>query len=399
MEKAKLNLKQRVLVTAIKTLNPKLPKVLSGSGSSAVLGDEIKKENIKKLLIVTDNQLVKLGLLDAFKASLEKNKIEYIIFDEIQPDPAIRTIEKGFGVFKRNDCDGVVGFGGGSVMDSAKVIAARATNNISISTMVTPFMITKFSAPLFAVPTTAGTGSEVTIYAVISDYDKGKKLPVASGKFIPEIAAIDPDLMTGLPKHITASTGMDALTHAVEAYISIYRDSFPEDVEYCKKATKMVFDNLEKAYNNPKDIKARDNMGLASHYGGIAFRSIGIGYVHAIAHRLGEFYHIPHGLANAIAMPVILEYMLDAIYMDLSELAKLCSIEAEDDDMMRAKAFIQAIKQMNINMQIPDKVNELKKDDFDEIIKRALAEGRKMGSPVRMKKTDLKTILNTLLVD
>lgn len=258
-------------------------------------------------------------------------------------------------------------------MDCAKVAGARVSNpNTTVSQMRGLLKVFKKLPPFFAVPTTAGTGSETTLAAVVSNMQTHEKYAINDPKLRPKYAVLDPELTTGLPKKITSTTGMDALTHAVEAYIG--QSGVKSTNDYAEKATKLIFDNLEKAYEDGKDIEARENMLVASFYAGMAFTRAYVGYVHAIAHNLGGLYGTPHGLANAVILPHVLEYYGETAHEKLAKLADIVGIDG-DSDKEKAEKFIEEIKEMNEEMDIPEHFDFIKDEDIPTIVARALKEG------------------------
>jgi alcohol dehydrogenase len=252
--------------------------------------------------------------------------------------------------------------------------------------------------PLYAVPTTAGTGSEVTIAAVVSDPEQQRKLPLMDLKLMPIAAALDGELMTGLPAHITASTGMDALTHAVEAYIS--RNALKRTDMQAIEATQLIMANLATAVTNGSNIAARQAMAKASNLAGMAFTQAGVGYVHAIAHNFGALYHTPHGLANAIVMPYVLDYSKSKCANRLADLAKACNIgSAGGSDEQLAEAFINRIREMRQKFDIPDKLAALQQKDISQIASAALEEARfTYAVPRYMDKATCEGLISQMLV-
>jgi len=365
---------QRVMKTASAIIPFPVPMLLSGAGSVNNLAVNIKVRGLKHVLVVTDKILMDLKVPEGFLESLTKNGIKYTIYDNVQPNPTIENVEKGRTIYQKNQCDGIVAFGGGSPIDCAKIIGARISNPfMSVRRMKGLFRVFLPIPPFFCVPTTAGTGAETTVAAVISDPSTHEKFAISDLKLIPKIAVLDPELMVGLPPHITSTTGMDALTHAVEAYIGLNGNKFTD--ENAKNATKLVFENLEEAYQNGTNIEARNNMALASFYGGSAFTRAYVGYVHAIAHNMGGLYGVPHGLANAIILPYVLEFCRKDAQKKLAGLAIAGGIgtkkESEEDLSFR---FIEKIKTLNKNMKIPTFIKELQEKDIPLIAKRALDE-------------------------
>ena len=384
-------------ITAI--LPFKWPKIFDGPGSSLELCRHIAEQGHKKILFVTDSMLAKLGLLDAIKVELEKQGITVVIYDGVMPDPTIAQIEAGVSVLKDNNCKAILAVGGGSSIDAAKVIAARGKSDKSIVNMAGLFKV-YFSGtlPLYAVPTTAGTGSEVTIAAVVSDPKKKRKLPIMDLKLMPVAAALDGELMTGLPAHITAATGMDALTHAVESYIS--RNALKRTDAKAIEATQLIMANLVTAVTDGSNVVARQAMVRASNLAGMAFTQAGVGYVHAIAHNFGALYHTPHGLANAIVMPYVLDYSKSSCASRLADLAKSCNIGSVDgNDEQLAEAFIQRIRQMKQKFDIPTKLAALQRKDIPQIAVAALKEARfTYAVPRYMTQATCENLISQMLV-
>ncbi len=364
---------QKALKVVVKTLPFPKPTLFSGTDSSLELCEAVAQMDNKNLLIVTDAMLVKIGLLDKITKKLDDLGIKYIIYDGVQPDPTYDQVEEGLAVLKKHNCDAVLAVGGGSSMDAAKVICARATNNKPIRKLAGMFKVFKAITPLYVIPTTAGTGSEVTVAAVVSDPVTHEKTPVMDPKIVPLMAALDGTLMTGLPAHITAATGMDALTHAVEAYISA--NAIPETDAYALAATKLIMQYLPTAVKDGGNLEARQNMALASYYAGLAFTKAGVGYVHAIAHNFGAFYHTPHGLANSIVLPHVLEYSKEAATDRLAKLAEASGLRTgREGNAKLAQKFIDHVRQLCKEFDIPPVLEALKPEDIPAITRNALKE-------------------------
>jgi alcohol dehydrogenase class IV len=314
-----------------------------------------------------------MGLLDSFLCALETNGIESVIFDKVQPNPTFENIEDGLAMYYSSNCDGVIAFGGGSSIDCGKIIAAKVTNRKSIEKMRGLFKLTRKLPPFFAVPTTSGTGSEATICAVITDVHNHEKFAINDPKLVPLATVLDPELTLDLPPSLTATTGMDALTHAIEAYIGKYDTPFVK--ENALSATESIINHLEDCYHNGQDIDLRSTMAQASFDGGLAFTRGYVGYVHAIAHAMGGYYSVPHGLATAIVLPYILEFYGQSAEKKLAELAFYSGLgEAMFDDEILSKLLIKKIKSMNTNMGIPKTIYALKAADIPELAKRILRE-------------------------
>ncbi len=349
------------------------PTLFTGAGSSLELCAAISQIGTKKVLLVTDAMLVKIGLLDKIKTTLEQHGVEYIIYDGIKPDPTYDQIDAGLSLLKQNNCDAILAVGGGSPIDAAKVISILATNHKSIQKMAGWFKVSQAGLPFFAIPTTAGTGSEVTFAAVVSDPVTHHKTPIIDPKTVPMMAALDGALMTGIPQSITAETGMDALTHAIEAYISV--NASKETDRYATAATRLIIENLPKVVKEGQDKVARQQMAMASCYAGMAFTKAGLGYVHAISHNFGAYYHTPHGRGNAIVLPYILDFSLDTISARLAQLAKASGLQTNhESDQQLAIKLIEHIRFMLKEFNIPEQLESLKPEDIPAIAKAALKE-------------------------
>lgn len=364
---------QFLLKQSTKLLTFRTPELFSGAGSSLQLCDHLAQSGVKNLLIVTDAMLVKIGLLNAMQARLTERGVNFVVYDGVLPNPTIEQIESGLSLLKAKGCTAILAVGGGSSIDAAKVIAARAKNPHKIVHMAGLMRVIFKPMPLYAVPTTAGTGSEVTIAAVVSDPSTTRKFAIMDPKLVPIGAALDGALMAGLPAPITAATGMDALTHAVEAYISRNRND-ATDAEAIE-ATRLIMAFLPRAVANGNDIEARQQMALASFKAGVAFTTAGVGYVHAIAHNFGAYYHLPHGLANAIILPRVLEFSKPDCADRLAQLAEVSGLKTGgESDLVLAERFIAHIRKLNAEFGIPSQVEKLKASDIPEITGKALAE-------------------------
>lgn len=353
----------------------KEPKLISGTGSVNEIPDIMKNQNIANALIVVSGTIMRSGLVNDFFEKLKKNNITYVVYDTVKPNPTVENIEECLKIYKDNNCRAIVAIGGGSPIDCAKVVGARATNsNLQIKDLRGFLKVKKPIPPFFAVPTTAGSGSEVTIAAVVTDSHTHEKYAIADFKLMPDFAILDSELTVGVPKHLTASTGMDALTHAIEAYIGKNGTDFTNDKAL--KASKMIIDNLENVYNDGTNIEGRSAMLLASNYAGQAFTRANVGYVHAIAHSIGGLYGVAHGLANAIILPKVLEYYGEAAYEKLAKIAIYVNLgDKSEPKRDLALKLIEKIKDINKNMDVPLGIKELKESDISLIAKRAVKEG------------------------
>ena len=319
------------------------------------------------------------------------------MFDGVDPNPTDLNVEEGVRLYKDNGCEAMVAFGGGSPMDCAKGIGARiARPKKSIAKLQGLFKVLKRIPLIYTVPTTAGTGSETTIAAVITEAKTHHKASINDLSLMPKYAILDPELTVGLPPKTTATTGMDALCHAVEAYTNnTYNSKLEKDLS--KKATKLIYDNLYKVYLNPKDIVGRQNLQRAAFYAGRAFTRGSVGYVHAIGHTLGGLYGTPHGLAMSILLPHVMKAYGEKAYDRLSELCDVCGIKADSDTKeAKAKAFIAWIEDLKVKMDIP-LYPEYKDEDVDQIVAWAYKEGNPLyPTPVTWDKEDFKKFILSL---
>lgn len=356
------------------------PTLMVGPGSSGRMGEVIAGFGHTKVLIVTDGVIAKLGLLKSIQDALHAGGTKTVVFDKITPDAPIPLIDEGINFCREHDCDAIVAFGGGSSMDSAKAIAISMTNPKPLRSLAGYFKGRSNPLPIYAVPTTAGTGSEVTVAAVISDPIKHDKVVIIDPRLVPKMAALDASLMTGLPPHITAATGIDALTHAVEAFVGNWATPYTDGMALA--AVGLIFGNLRTCYTQGSDLGAREKMALASTYAGLAFTRANVGYVHAIAHQFGGKYHTPHGLANAIMLPHVLRFSAPAITKQLARLAVRAKLgaESERDDKL-AEKFLDAIDQLNRDLGIPLYLDKLQEADIPAIAKAACHEAH-TGYPV-----------------
>ncbi len=348
------------------------PKLIKGENSIKKLPEVIRSLGLSNVLIVTGAELHHLGLLDGLYEALKSADVAYSLFADVVPNPTIDNVEAALKMYHDNRCQGIIAFGGGSAMDCAKCVGARiARPNKTVKKMKGELRVLKKLPPLFAIPTTAGTGSETTLAAVIRDDKTSEKYSLNDPALIPLYAVLDPVVTAGLPPHITSTTGMDALTHAVESYIG--HSGTAKTKEHGRRAAKLVYENLYAAYKNGNDMNARVNMQEAAYLAGVAFTRAYVGNIHAVAHTLGGFYNYPHGLANAIIMPYVLEYYGKTAWKPLAELAEAVGVGGENEKE-KAENFIKSIRDLNKIMEIESKVDCIKKDDVPLMIKRALRE-------------------------
>lgn len=369
------------------------PQLLSGKDSVLALATKLKDLHIYKVLIVTDMGIVKTKLMEPLLEKLHKEGIAYVIYDKTVPNPTIDNIEEAAELYLENKCEALIGFGGGTAIDCAKGVGARIVRpKKTFSQMRGVLKVGRKIPILFAVPTTAGTGSEATLAAVVTNSNTHEKYAVNDVVLIPKYAVHDPMLTLNLPKHLTSTTGMDALTHAVEAYIG--RSNTKETKACAKQAVSLIFANLELAYQDGQNITARENMLLASYYAGLAFTRAYVGNVHAMAHTFGGFYQVPHGFANAIILPYVLQYYKGKAMKKLAQLADLVGIGAQkDSDEEKAEAFIMEISAMNARMNIPNKIMIPNYNHLETMIDRAYHEANPLYPvPMIFTKQDFKQL-------
>lgn len=359
----------------ISTMMPyRKPELLQGKNSLSRLPARILQDQVTNVLLVTDKGLMSTGFVDTLIEQLHAANIQVTLYDETVPNPTIDNIEAARARYDAHQCQGIIAFGGGSPMDCAKGVAALiARPKATIPQLKGVMKVRKQMPPFYAIPTTSGTGSEATVAAVVSNGETHEKYAIMDPVLIPHVAVLDPLLTVKLPPFVTATTGMDALTHAVEAYIG--RSNTNETIAASKEAVVLIFKHLYETYQHPDNIYARGQMQKAAYLAGVAFTRAFVGNVHAIAHTLGGYYQIPHGLANAVLLPYLLEFYGDTVHQPLAELAALVNIgDDHDSDEVRAEKFIVAIKQLNADMHIPDKLEGIQNRDIPEMVKRALAE-------------------------
>lgn len=331
----------------------------------------MEKEKLNSVLIVTDEGIVKNGLTKPVEEVLTNSGVSYQIYDKTQANPTVKNVEEALILYKRFYAQGLIAIGGGSSMDCAKAVGARVAYPAkSIGQMKGILRILRKLPPLIAIPTTAGTGSEVTLAAVITDSEKLHKYALMSFPLIPHYAVLDPVLTYSLPPHLTATTGMDALTHAVEAYIG--RSTSRETRQLSEKAVKLVFNNITAAYIDGTNRDARENMLHAAYGAGIAFSKSYVGYVHAIAQSLCGQYGTPHGLANAVILPYLLDAYGKKVYKKLHKLSVCAGVANENDsNKTGVEKFIKAIQNLNKRMGIPDKIDDIRTEDIPNMAKHA----------------------------
>lgn len=363
---------QAVLKAALPFLPYRKPEIIhSVYGIPQIL----EKKKCDHVLIITDTGIISHGLITRLEDTLDQHFIPYVVYDGTVANPTTTNVNEALALYYEYDCNAIIGFGGGSSIDCAKAVGARvAKPHQSLEKMKGILKVHKKLPLLIAIPTTAGTGSETTLAAVITDAESRHKYPINDFPLIPRVAVLDPKVTASLPPFLTATTGMDALTHAVEAYIGNSTTAGTRaDALF---AVKMIFENIDRAYMDGSDLEARKNMLLAAFSAGCAFSKSYVGYVHAVAHSLGGEYNVPHGLANAVLLPFVLEAYGHTIDNKLHQLAIAAGVTDEDTpDDQAAAQFIQAIKDMKKRFAIGDTIPQIREEDIPKLAAYAEKEG------------------------
>lgn len=390
----------RTFQTGLKIALPFLPyRKPEVVGSVKAIPDILKKHRCSHILIITDAGVRSLGLTRRLENLLTQNGISYCVYDKTVANPTTANVAEALELYLSNQCGAIIGFGGGSSIDCAKAVGARAVKpKQSLSKMKGILKVHKRLPLLIAVPTTAGTGSETTLAAVITDAETRHKYAINDFPLIPRCAVLDPKVTLSLPPSITAATGMDALTHAIEAYIG--RSTTFGTRKDALLAVRLIFENIDKAYTDGNDIDARRNMLHASFYAGCAFSKSYVGYVHAVAHSLGGEYNIPHGLANAILLPFVLEAYGSCIHKKLHRLSVAAGISAKETPHdVAAGEFIDAVKAMKKRFGIGDTIEAIQETDIPKLSHYADKEANPLYPvPVLMDAGELEQFYNTLMI-
>lgn len=362
-----------------------------GRGAREKLSEEIKARHFQKILVVTDKSLLETGTVTLVTDVLEKNQINYITYDGVKPNPTVQNVQDGLKIAKDNAVDCIVAIGGGSSIDTAKAIAVIMTNpEFSDVVSLDGTADTKNKAlPLIALPTTAGTAAEVTINYVITDEVRTKKMVCVDVHDIPVVAIIDPDLMQGMPQKIAASTGMDALTHAMEGYITKAGWLIPDMFHI--NAMSLIYKNLERAAND-KDKKAVEKIGYAQYIAGMGFSNVGLGIVHSMAHSLGAYFDTPHGVANALLLPHVLKFngqVCPELFRNMGNAFGLDMKNTTDEEAVQK--VVDAVKELSIKLHIPQTLKEIgiPKEMLQTLAEQALHDACTGGNPREVTKEDI----------
>lgn len=359
------------LLMAVKP--PPEPKVFAGDGASLELARHITGEGAKAVLLITSPGMVKRGTVDPLVRSLKEGGAAVQIFDAVEPNPRVSTVEAAMQRYRADRCDAVLAFGGGSVLDAAKAVALGAANAVPLAKLVGLFKAKRPAVPFYAIPTTAGSGSEVTSAALLTDDATHQKVMVIDHKIIPRAVALDPGPMVSMPAAITAETGADVLTHAIEAYVS--RINPLASMRIAADAIALVFEHLPQAFAHGDDRTARAHLARASYDAGRAFNRMGLGFVHALSHQLTAHYDTPHGRTNAVLLPRVLQASRGKIAPALAALSRrLWPQEAPTAEDQAATFFIERVKGLMQALELPSSIPEIQEKDLPDIIAKARKE-------------------------
>ncbi len=368
-----------------------------GSGAIQEIATEAKAHGFKKALVCSDPDLIKFGVTAKVTDILDKNGLEYEIYSEIKPNPTIDNVKHGVETFKKSGADYLIAIGGGSSMDTSKAIGIIIANpefeDVRSLEGVAPTK--KPCVPIIAVPTTAGTAAEVTINYVITDVERKRKFVCVDPHDMPIIAIVDPDMMSSMPKGLTASTGMDALTHAIEGYTT--KAAWEMTDMFHLKAIEIIARSLRSAVANEKE--GREGMALGEYIAGMGFSNVGLGIAHSMAHTLGAVYDTPHGVACAMMLPIVMEYNADCTGEKYREIARAMGVRGVDDMSVEEyrKAAIDAVAQLSVDVGIPTKLEAIKEDDLDFLAESAHADACAPGNPKDASVEDLKALFRKIM--
>ena len=369
-----------------------------GSGAIVAVADEMKARGFKKAFVASDPDLIKFGVTKKVLDVLENANLEYVVFSDIKPNPTIENVQAGVEAYKQSGAEVIVAVGGGSSIDTAKAIGIIITNPefADVRSLEGVAPTKNPCAPIIAVPTTAGTAAEVTINYVITDEEKNRKMVCVDVHDIPVVAIVDPDMMSTMPKGLTAATGMDALTHAIEGYIT--KGAWTLSDMFHLKAIEIIAEALPKAVNN--DSKGREAMALGQYIAGMGFSNVGLGIVHSMAHPLGALYDTPHGVANAIILPTVMEYNAPYTgdkYKDIAIAMKVEGAEQMSIDEARIAAC-NAVSELSKKVGIPQDLKDIvKEEDLDFLAESAFADACRPGNPRETSVEEIKQLYKKLL--
>ncbi len=396
MEKINAKILQNIFKIGIRLMPFKMPETLKGEGCVTKLPTAIKARGHKKIMVVTDRNLLNAGLLDNMLEAMEKADLQFVIYCGVHSNPTDKEVFAGLNLYEKSRCDALVAFGGGSPIDCCKGIAAVSANKgKTIEQLKGLSKVGKKTPEIFAVPTTAGTGSETTITAVITEDTLHHKILINDTSLIPKIAVLDSKLTETMTPELTAATGMDALTHAVEAYTNRTYNTKTEN-QAAEDAVFLIYNNLYKAYACGHDKEARRAMQMAAFHAGRAFTKGCVGYVHAVGHTLSGLYGLHHGLVMAVILPHVMRRFGSAAHERLARLAEVCDIKG-GSDAEKAEKFICWIEEMNYNMEIPSGFTVIRDEDIPQIISWAEEEANPLyPTPVYWTKSDFRELIDSI---
>ena len=369
-----------------------------GKGAIAAIADEVNSRGFKKVFVASDPDLIKFGITGKVLAVLDSANIEYTVFSEIKPNPTIENVQAGVEAFKACGADCIVAIGGGSSMDTAKAIGIIITNPefADVRSLEGVAPTKNKCVPIIAVPTTAGTAAEVTINYVITDVEKNRKMVCVDVHDIPVVAVVDPDMMATMPKGLTAATGMDALTHAIEGYIT--KGAWALSDLFHIEAIRLIAKSLRAAVNN--EDAGREGMALGQYVAGMGFSNVGLGIVHSMAHPLGALYDTPHGVANAIILPTVMEYNAEATGDKYKYIAEAMGVEGTDKMTVAEyrKAAVDAVKKLSADVGIPADLKDIvKAEDIPFLAQSAYDDACRPGNPRETSVEEITALYNSLM--
>lgn len=369
-----------------------------GAGAIKEIATEVKGRGFKKAFVCSDPDLIKFGVTKKVIDVLDNADIDYEIYSEIKPNPTIQNVQNGVAAFKASGADCIIAIGGGSSMDTAKAIGIIIKNPdfADVRSLEGVAPTTNKCVPIIAVPTTAGTAAEVTINYVITDTEKNRKMVCVDPKDIPVVAVVDPDMMSSMPKGLTAATGMDALTHAIEGYITA--GAWELSDMFHLKAIEIISRSLRGAVENTPE--GREGMALGQYVAGMGFSNVGLGIVHSMAHPLGALYDTPHGVANAIILPTVMEYNAPATGEKYRNIAKAMGVEGVDDMTLdeARKAAVNAVKKLSKDVGIPENLKDIvKPEDVDFLAQSAYDDACRPGNPRETSVEEIKELYLSLM--
>ncbi len=372
-------------MSALPEMTVELPaRAIFGPGSSKQIGDEVRRLGAAAVLLVTDEFMLSSGPAEAVKEAIEAAGIRCAVFADVQPDPTDVNVVAGLDAVRAAEADVVVAFGGGSVLDAAKMIAVLVTNTEPVRHYRGYHQIGNAGLPLIAIPTTAGTGSEATRVAVITDTEQDEKLMILDGNLVPDVAIVDYELSATMPPTLTAFVGIDTLTHGIEAYVSALANPITDALAI--SCVRLVGEHLERAWNEGGDLEARAGMAIAAYAGGAAFANASVGLVHGMSRPIGAVFHVPHGLSNAVLLPTVTRYSLPGRLGRYAELSRAIGFAAPgDDDAAATERLVEGLAALNDRLRVPrlGALEQLVPERFEASVAKMAADALASGSPDR----------------